>query len=117
MQSPGVSGGIKFIAIFSLTSSERILKGQVLRKRYFLIRIDDRSIPFKRLEDDLRKSFNIRFKSIDLPYAIFLTDQFNKDFVSRYIQKYYPSIAIVSVSGTIRKLKSKICETTSSWLQ
>lgn len=84
------------------------MKGELLRKRYFLIVINERSFQLNKMEADLRNSFNVKFRFINLPYVIFLTDQFQKSYVSEYISRHYPEVSIISVSGTMKKLKSMI---------
>lgn len=82
------------------------LKGELLRKRYFLIDLGKEWNILPVLEKDLFRTFNAKWRFRKDPYFIFLTDQFQKEFVSAYLNKHYPSVKIVSVSGTIRKLKS-----------
>ncbi len=82
------------------------MKGEVLRKRYFLLSLENNWDSLKQVERDLFRTFHAKSKFREYPYYIFLTDQFQKNFVSGYIKEHYPFVRIVSVSGTIKKLKS-----------
>jgi len=81
------------------------LKGNVLRKRYFLLRFENCGERRRSVEQDLYRTFAAKIKYRDPEFTIVLTDQFQKDFVARYIMKHYSCVDIISVSGTIRKLK------------
>ncbi len=84
------------------------MKGELLRKRYFLLSLKQNWSEVDALEKDLYRTFKARSRFKSYPHLIILTDQFQKDFLSKYIERHYPSVEIVSVSGTIKKLKEKM---------
>ena len=58
--------------------------------------------------DKIRTKFGSKLKFREDPYAIVLTDQFQKDSLCLYIEKDLKGIVVVTVSGTIKKCKEKI---------
>ncbi len=58
--------------------------------------------------DKIRKRFGSKMKFREDPYAIVLTDQFQKNTLCLYIEKDLKGTVVVTVSGTIKKCKEKI---------
>ncbi|MGC8514617.1 MAG: hypothetical protein ACP5OC_00590 [Thermoplasmata archaeon] len=83
------------------------LKGSLYRKRYVLIK-EDSNGNLEVALDKIRTKFGSKMKFREDPYAIVLTDQFQKDSLCLYIEKELKGIAVVTVSGTIKKCKEKI---------
>lgn len=83
------------------------MKGELLRKRYFLL-LTNAKEELVSLEQELYGTFRAKSKFREFPYLIVLTDQFQKEHVSHYIEKNFPNVKIVGVSGTIKKLKTEM---------
>lgn len=81
------------------------VKGSIYRKRYVLV-CSDLPQDLRRLENELYRIYRSRKKYHEENYAIFLTDQFYKDGLTEFITKKFPTVGIVTVSGTIRKCKT-----------
>lgn len=60
------------------------------------------------LEKDLIKIFRARRKHLNRHYAIFLTNQFQKDQVISFVKQTYKGIEPLITSGTIKKCKKFI---------
>jgi hypothetical protein len=83
------------------------LKGSVYRKRYVLIKQGIEG-NLEMALDKIRAKFGSKLKFREGDYAIVLTDQFQKDNLCSYIENGLNDIAIITVSGTIKKCKEKI---------
>ena len=89
------------------------MKCSPYRKRYILMNV------VKRPEGDvliknMNRIFHVREKHRTQTHSIILTDQFLKEQVCKYIEKY-PSVAsVTTVSGTIKKCKKTIENFTNS---
>ena len=58
--------------------------------------------------DKIRTKFGSKMKFREDPYAIVLTDQFQKDTLCHFIEKELAGIAVITVSGTIKKCKERV---------
>ena len=56
----------------------------------------------------IRTKFGSKMKFREDPYAIVLTDQFQKDTLCHFIEKELAGIAVITVSGTIKKCKERV---------
>lgn len=77
------------------------------RKRYVLIK-QGKDGNLEIALDKIRTKFGSKMKFSEGSYAIVLTDQFQKDSLCRYIEKELKGIAVITVSGTIKKCKEKV---------
>jgi len=62
------------------------------------------------MEGSLIRLFRTKRKFNSNGYYIFLTDQFKKEKVCSFIRRSYTGLSIITVSGTIKKCKTKIKE-------
>jgi len=86
------------------------VKGSLYRKRYFLFYHPEMSQFIKTLSGDLFRTMKSKLKFSYGEYSIFLTDQFRKQELSEYMSSYYGDVQIITVSGTIRKCKTRLSE-------
>ncbi len=84
------------------------MKGSELRKRYIVIHSPKFSSLLPDLEKNLSRMFRARRKFLNGTYAIFLTNQFQKDQVISYIGENYRDVETLVTSGTIKKCKKFI---------
>ncbi len=82
------------------------MKGSEIRKRYILLHSKKMTLVLPNLERELFRLFRSKRKYAEKEYAIFLTDQFNKDKLIQFItDSSYPAETVVA-SGTIKKCKA-----------
>ena len=84
------------------------MKGSEIRKRYIVLQSHKLSSLLPGLEKDLTRMFRARRKFLNGTYAIFLTNQFQKDQVISYIEENYREVETLVTSGTIKKCKKFI---------
>lgn len=84
------------------------MKGSEIRKRYIVLYSSRMQAILPSLEKDLSMAFRARRRHISGPYAIFLTNQFQKDQVISFVKQKYRDIDTLVTSGTIKKCKKFI---------
>ncbi|MCL4479990.1 MAG: hypothetical protein M1113_00680 [Candidatus Thermoplasmatota archaeon] len=60
------------------------------------------------IDRELNRAFRAKRKFYDGFYAIYLSDQYSKDNVIRYLNSNFPDIDTIVTSGTIKKCKEVI---------
>ena len=83
------------------------MKGSLYRKRYVLIK-EENNGGLEIALNRIRSKFGSKVKFRQDCYAIVLTDQFQKDNLCHFIEKELAGIAVITVSGTIKKCKEKV---------
>ena len=83
------------------------MKGSLYRKRYVLIK-EENNGGLEIALNRIRSKFGSKVKFRQDCYAIVLTDQFQKDNLCLFIEKELAGIAVITVSGTIKKCKEKV---------
>ena len=82
------------------------MKGSEIRKRYILLHSKKMTPVLANLEKELFSVFRSKSKFADKEYAIFLTNQFNKNKFIEFIRHGFPTVETVVTSGTIKKCKT-----------
>lgn len=84
------------------------MKGSEIRKRYIVIYSQKMQSVLPSLDRELSKYFRSRRKHLSGQYAIFLTNQFQKDQFISFVKQNYRGVETLLTSGTIRKCKKFI---------
>ncbi|MCL6090903.1 MAG: hypothetical protein M1393_07690 [Candidatus Thermoplasmatota archaeon] len=82
------------------------MKGSPFRKRYVLIYGENLQGTLSTLDRELSRIFRSKRKYVEQNYAIYLTNQFNRDALVQFVNTRIKGVTTITTSGTIKKCKS-----------
>ena len=86
------------------------MKGSPFRKRYVLIYGENLQGALAGLDRELFRIFRSKRKYVEQNYAIYLTNQFNRDSLVQFVNTRIKGVSTIITSGTIKKCKNEMSD-------